>query len=247
MPRARTEAVTASGSSRPQVFHPRWRRGRVLRHAPGVGSDGVGTLLAGPGSGEPREAPEGAALDESLREAENRALDGKRGRELRQRDLSLVGLGRLLVGEPAPDEVERLLRKQAGDEARADADRCEHDAACVHGPSLLGYLVPPVRLITWRLPVHSPWTRAPPTSRFSGVNLLAMNVAPCGSASTVMRTHGASNGGTTTLPPSSVALAAAVSASSTANVTLQCAGVSGGSSRIGLIVAMTSSKPSCAP
>ena len=43
-------------------------------------------------------------------------------------------------------------------------------------------------------------------SRFSGTNLLAMNVAPCGSAITAIRTQGASNGGTSTVPPSSVGL-----------------------------------------
>jgi hypothetical protein len=82
---------------------------------------------------------------------------------------------------------------------------------------------------------------------FSGVNLLAVKVAPCGSARTVIRTQGASNGGTSTVPPSWVAAAAAVSASSTANVTLQCAGVSRWSSPIRLIVATTSSKSGGAP
>src|SRR6476646_9804099 len=61
---------------------------------------------------------------------------------------------------------------------------------------------------------------------FSGTNWLAMNIAPCGSLITAMRTHGASNGPATTSPPSSRALAAVSSALSTANVTLQCAGVS---------------------
>jgi hypothetical protein len=72
---------------------------------------------------------------------------------------------------------------------------------------------------------------------FPGTNLLAMNVAPCGSAMTAIRTQGASNGGTITAPPSSIAFAAVASASSTAKVTFQCAGVSGWSSVIGLIVA----------
>src|SRR5918995_4727453 len=84
-------------------------------------------------------------------------------------------------------------------------------------------------------------------SLFSGTNVLAMNVAPCGSPITVIRTQGASNGGTITFPPSSVAFAAAASASSTAKVTLQCAGVSGWSPVIGLIVATTSSNRSGAP
>ena len=56
----------------------------------------------------------------------------------------------------------------------------------------------------------------PPRSLFSGVNLLATNVAPCASARTVIRTQGASNGDIP--PPSSVALAAAASASATAKV-----------------------------
>jgi hypothetical protein len=63
----------------------------------------------------------------------------------------------------------------------------------------------------------------------------------------VIRTHGASNGGTTTRPPSSAARAATASASSTAKVRPQCAGVSGWSSGIGLTLATTSSKRSGAP
>src|SRR5262245_19717313 len=39
-----------------------------------------------------------------------------------------------------------------------------------------------------------------------------MNIAPCGSVMMVIRTQGASKGGTITLPPSSVALAAVVGA-----------------------------------
>src|SRR6202521_4346210 len=92
--------------------------------------------------------------------------------------------------------------------------------------------------------VESVW---PPTSLFSGTNLLAVNVAPCGSVMTVILTHGASNGATTTRPPSCAAFSAVTSASSTANVTLQCGGVSGWSPAIGLSDATTSSKPSGAP
>ena len=56
-----------------------------------------------------------------------------------------------------------------------------------------------------------------------GWNLLAAKTAPCGSASTVIRTGSTSNGGTMTFPPRRSASAAIASASSTANVTLQCA------------------------
>ena len=79
--------------------------------------------------------------------------------------------------------------------------------------------------------------------RFSGANFVAMNDAPCGSAITVILAQGTSIGGTSTLPPSSVALAASASASSMENVTLQWAGTSGSSSPIGLMLATTSSKP----
>jgi hypothetical protein len=58
---------------------------------------------------------------------------------------------------------------------------------------------------------------------------------------------GASNGGTITFPPRSTALVAVASASSTAKVTLQCAGVSSWSSAIGLMLATTSSNPFGAP
>jgi len=74
-----------------------------------------------------------------------------------------------------------------------------------------------------------------------------VNVAPCGSVMIVIRTHGASNGATTTQPPSLSARRAISSASSTANVTPQCAGVSGWSSGIDAIEATTSSNRSGAP
>jgi len=67
---------------------------------------------------------------------------------------------------------------------------------------------------------------------FSGTTLLATNVAPCGSAMTVIRTEGASEGGTIAVPPSSTAFAAVASASPTAKIPLQCGGVSGCSSGI---------------
>jgi hypothetical protein len=73
------------------------------------------------------------------------------------------------------------------------------------------------------------------------MNVLALNVAPCGSAMTACRMvyvgvdQGASNGATMTFPPSSVAFAAVASASPLAKVTLQCAGVSAWSSEIGMI------------
>ena len=88
---------------------------------------------------------------------------------------------------------------------------------------------------------------------FVGTNLLALNVAPCGSAMRVIRMvyvdvdQGASNGGTITFPPSAVAFAAVASASPTAKVTPQCAGVPGWSSAIGMMLATTSSNPSGAP
>ena len=52
------------------------------------------------------------------------------------------------------------------------------------------------------------------TLLFSGTNVLAVNVAPPGSTMTVIRTHGASNGGAITRPPSSVARAAIVTVGS---------------------------------
>src|SRR5690606_10954551 len=82
------------------------------------------------------------------------------------------------------------------------------------------------------------------TSRFSGTNWLAMNTAPWGSRMVVVRTHGRSVGSLGTVPPSAGAVAAAASASSTANVTLQCAGVSVSAGSIGTMVATTFSNPS---
>ena len=84
-------------------------------------------------------------------------------------------------------------------------------------------------------------------SLFSGTNWFALNVAPWGSRMTVPRIHGASNGGTSTVPPSSAARSAIASASATPNVTSQCAGVSGWSSGITLTAATTSSKRSGPP
>ncbi len=80
-----------------------------------------------------------------------------------------------------------------------------------------------------------------------GTYLLAVNTAPCGSRRTVKRTKGASMGGASTVPPSSVAFAAAASASSTAKVTLQCGGASGAFPLSGISQATTSSKPAGAP
>jgi hypothetical protein len=60
------------------------------------------------------------------------------------------------------------------------------------------------------------------TSLFSGTNWFALNVAPPGSRITVPRIHGASNGGTTTVPPSSSARLAVASASVIPKVTSQC-------------------------
>lgn len=57
--------------------------------------------------------------------------------------------------------------------------------------------------------------------------LLTVNLAPWGSLSTAILTHGASKGGTTTVPPSCAALGDRA-ASSTAKVMLQCGGASSG-------------------
>src|SRR5690348_1153787 len=69
-----------------------------------------------------------------------------------------------------------------------------------------------------RGPPRDALKRRPPPTRsqapifsFWGTNWLAMNVAPWGSAITVILTHGASNGATTTRAPSSAALAATAS------------------------------------
>ena len=59
---------------------------------------------------------------------------------------------------------------------------------------------------------------------------------------TVPRIHGASNGGTSTVPPSSAARAAVASASATPNVTSQCGRRVGLVVRITLTAATTSSK-----
>ena len=64
-------------------------------------------------------------------------------------------------------------------------------------------------------------------SLFSGTNLVAVKTAPWGSLMTVARIQGASNGGTSTRPPSSTACSAIASASSTPNVRPQCGAVSG--------------------
>src|ERR1700734_2150476 len=56
---------------------------------------------------------------------------------------------------------------------------------------------------------------------------MMLNTAPCGSAITAIRPTGLSNGGTSTEPPCSVALAAVASASSTPKYTCQWLGVPG--------------------
>ena len=77
-----------------------------------------------------------------------------------------------------------------------------------------------------------------------GLKAFAVNRAPAGSAMTVPRTGGTSNGSTRTWPPCSRAVAATRSASATANVTFQC-----GASPLarGMIQATHSLKPGGAP
>src|SRR4029077_608355 len=60
-----------------------------------------------------------------------------------------------------------------------------------------------------------------------GAVLMTLNSAPCGSLRIAMRPTGVSTGGTTTDPPSSVALAAVASASSVPKYTCQWLGTPG--------------------
>jgi hypothetical protein len=66
-------------------------------------------VLVEPRASEAKVARPGAAIDQALGEAEDRPLDRERDQKLRPGDLAVLGLGGLLVGDPAPDEVEDLL------------------------------------------------------------------------------------------------------------------------------------------
>ena len=64
-------------------------------------------------------------------EPEDRPLDQHRDDQTRPGDLALVGLGRLLVGEPTPDELEQLRGDQPGEQAADQAERGEEDLPIV--------------------------------------------------------------------------------------------------------------------
>src|SRR5439155_18715724 len=110
-------------------------------------------------------------------------------------------------GVAAPSRHRRLCPWRQR-QARQRPDLRRRRAAA--GPAPLGGRAH--ALVAYAAPtVESAWL---PRSLFSGTNLLAVNVAHCGTVLTVIRTHGASNGGTTTWPPSAAARSAVASASS---------------------------------
>jgi hypothetical protein len=74
-------------------------------------------------------------IGESPRGSEDRPLQRQRRKHLRQRDLSMLGVWRLLVIDQAPDLLEELLASQTGKEASHHADRYENE---LHGDSPLG-------------------------------------------------------------------------------------------------------------
>jgi hypothetical protein len=59
--------------------------------------------------------------------SEYRPLERQRGNHLRQRDLSMLGLGRLLFIDQAPDLLEELLPNQTGKKASQHTYRYEKE------------------------------------------------------------------------------------------------------------------------
>jgi hypothetical protein len=70
---------------------------------------GFGALLARPASGELVEPATGVVVEETAEEAKDRALHHQGRQELDRVDLAVLGLGRLLLVEDAPERVEGLL------------------------------------------------------------------------------------------------------------------------------------------
>src|SRR3954464_15993336 len=94
---------------------------------------GLGALLAGPGTGEPRPAVAAAVVDEAAHEPEECPLDEQRHEHLQQRHLAVLGPRRLLVVDQAPDEVEDPLGDLAGGDPQQQPDRREDG---LHGPAV---------------------------------------------------------------------------------------------------------------
>src|SRR5436305_15113815 len=87
----------------------------------------LGCLLAGPRAGEPRKPAAGAVVEEACDDAGDRPLRGERDRELQVAHLAVLGVGRLLLVDEAPEPLEELLAEHPGEQASGDAERQEDD------------------------------------------------------------------------------------------------------------------------
>src|SRR3954464_3086928 len=84
---------------------------------------GVGLGLARPDAGDAVEGVGAGPVDARAHPGEDRTLERRRSEHLGQRRVLCGGLGRLLLVEPPPDEVEQLAADQSGEDAHDDADR----------------------------------------------------------------------------------------------------------------------------
>src|SRR5919108_4798812 len=82
----------------------------------------LGRLFPRPGTSEPVKPAPGGVIEEPAREAEDCAFHREGGGELSVGDVAVLGLGRLLIIDEAPNLLEHLLRQQPGQEAAGDAE-----------------------------------------------------------------------------------------------------------------------------
>src|SRR5947199_4659848 len=89
-------------------------------------------FLARPASGQFGECAPGPVVEQAPYRAEDRALQDQRGEHLLPVDFSVLGVGRLLVVEDAPEAFEGLLADQAREDSAEHAERQKEDLAHVH-------------------------------------------------------------------------------------------------------------------
>src|SRR3954468_15995958 len=107
-----------TGAARPLALDraalPGWRRSALLV--------GVRALLARPRAGEVMPADRAVAVDDHARGLEDYALDGGRAQDLDPARLLRPRLGRVLVVDLRPHEVEDPLADEAAEDAEDDPE-----------------------------------------------------------------------------------------------------------------------------
>src|SRR5688500_20003080 len=84
--------------------------------------------FAGPGARALEERTARAVVERSADELEDRSLQGQGDAQLQPGGLPVLRLGRLLVVEAPPDELEDLRTDEAGQKPAGDREGCEEDS-----------------------------------------------------------------------------------------------------------------------